>query len=333
MKILGWPADSAGCGYYRVELPLNALAARGHDVHIDSVMPDEWRDTADVIVGQRVCLPGPTARWQNLARQGRAKLVLEIDDDLFNIHPSSKQARTFFDQPGIMKNLELNLRAADVVTVTTDYLAERMSAYNDNVVVLPNCIPAAILDHVPAQRDDVLTIGWGGSATHQIDWTGPDEHVARFITRNPGAELHVMGWVPTTLWNRTPAGRRRTTGWIASVDDLHRAIDYHIGVIPLRDNEFNRSKSAIKLLELAALGIPAVVADAGPYAAEMAAGAPALAVRDPKDWARHLAALVTDSGERRTLGDAAQAWARDRTIERNAHRWEAAYSEEIARAA
>lgn len=305
--------------------PLRGLALLGHDVHASGVMPDEWRDTADIIIGQRVCLPGATVRWQQLAKQGRAKLVLEIDDDLFNIHPSSKQAHAFFAQPGIRANLEMNLRVADLVTVTTDHLAEQLAPYNANVVVLPNCVPEALLDHTPARRNDTVTIGWGGSATHQIDWAGPDEHVARFVSRTPGTEMHVMGWTPPVLWGRLPRDRRRFTGWIHDVNDLHRAIDYHIGVIPLRDNIFARSKSDIKLLELGALGIPAVVSDVGPYAVAMAGAAPALPVRRPADWLSHLRDLVADEGLREAMGKAAKDWAATRTIEANAHLWERAY--------
>ncbi len=333
MKVYAWPADSAGCRYYRLDLPMQALADRGHDVLVDPVMPDEWRDTADVIIGQRVCLPGATVRWQQLAKQGRAKLVLEIDDDLFNIHPSSKRAHAFFAQPGVRANLEMNLRAADLVTVTTDHLAEQLSPYNPNIAVLPNCIPAALLDHTPARREDILTIGWGGSATHQIDWTGPDEHIARYVTRNPGTEMHVMGWTPPVLWGRLPRDRRRVTGWIHGrvtgwihhVNDLHRAIDYHVGVIPLRDMPFNLSKSDIKFVEMAALGIPVVASGAGPYALSVQHETTGYLVTRPQDWQRYVAQLVADGSLRETVGKAAQEWARTRTVEGNAHLWEAAY--------
>src|SRR5690348_444374 len=108
-------------------LPGRALAARGHQVHVNSVLPDEWRDTADVIVGQRVCLPGPSEGWQRMARDGGRKLVFEVDDDLFSTHPTSTIAHGFFSQPDIQANLRANIEVADLVTVTTDALAERMA--------------------------------------------------------------------------------------------------------------------------------------------------------------------------------------------------------------
>lgn len=325
MKIMGWQADQAGCAHYRVVSPLAVLARRGHDTLSSAIMPDEWRDTADVIVGQRVCLPGASTRWQQLARQGRAKLVYEVDDDLLNVHHSNKASFPFYSQRHIRDNLVRNMEVADLITVTTDQLADLVSEYNRNVVVLPNCVGAALLDHTPARSEDTVTIGWAGSATHQADWAKADEHVARFVARTPGTEMHVMGWKPPVLWERLPAGRCRFTGWINSVDDLHRALDFHIGVIPLRNMIFNRSKSEIKFTELSALGIPAIASNAGPYAASVQDGITGLLVRKPGDWNKHLRDLVHDAARRDALGKVAKDWAATRTIEGNAHLWEECY--------
>lgn len=95
MKVFGWAADQAGCGYYRLGLPLAALRALGREALVSTVLPDDWLD-ADVIVGQRVCLPAPSRTWQRLAADGR-RLVYEIDDDLFRVHPTNPGARVFTD--------------------------------------------------------------------------------------------------------------------------------------------------------------------------------------------------------------------------------------------
>lgn len=305
-------------------LPGRALTDRGHHVHVNSVLPDEWRDTAEVIVGQRVCLPGPTQGWQQMAREGRAKLVLEIDDDLFSTHPTSTIAHGFFSQPEIQANLKANIQVADLVTVTTEALADRVQQFNPNITVLPNCIPQALLDHTPARRDDLVTVGWAGSPTHQIDWHRNAEPIARVIKRHPTTEMHLMGWAPDRLVQLLPDSRRRFTGWIASVDDLHRAIDYHVGVVPLWGNVFNLCKSDVKLLELSALGIPAVCSDVGPYH-RSGPLASARMVRSGNDWARHLTDLIGDEAARKEQGEAAKTWAATRTIEGNAHLWENAY--------
>lgn len=260
-----------------------------------------------------------------MARDGRAKLVLEVDDDLFSTHPTSVIAHGFFSDPQIQANLRANIEVADVVTVTTDHLGERMAQINPNVVVLPNCIPESLLDLTPPHREDIVTVGWGGSPTHQIDWHKNAEPVARAIKRHPGSEMHLIGWAPDKLWDLLPAAGRRYTKWVPSVDDLHRAIDYHVGVIPLWHNAFNLCKSDIKLVEMSALGIPAICSDVGPYAIS---GPPAAArmVRSGNDWGRHLHDLITDDTARKEQGEAARQWAATRTMEGNVHLWEQAYA-------
>ena len=68
MKVFGWAADNTGCGWYRVRMPLDELARRGHETLTDTTMPDEWLDSCDVLIGQRVCKAGPSKTWQRVAR-------------------------------------------------------------------------------------------------------------------------------------------------------------------------------------------------------------------------------------------------------------------------
>lgn len=324
MKIRFWKADDTGCGYYRCELVAAALQDRGHDAAASTVMADDWLD-ADVIVGQRVCMPAPTQRWQELARRAnRPMLVYEIDDDLFDVDPSNKPAWGLFSRPEIGANLRANIAVADAVTCTTIPLAERLLAMNPNVHVVANFIPAWLLDlPEPAHDPRTVTIGWGGGASHAMDWADAAPQVARFIGHHDHAELHVMGWHPPELRRWVFPHQRRHTEWIASVPDYLRAIDFHIGLAPLRAHTFNAAKSHIKALELAALGIPCVASDVGPYPDFIEHGTTGFLIRYPHAWPRYLRELL-DPGLRAKFGAAARAKAAKHTIESNIELWEKA---------
>jgi glycosyltransferase involved in cell wall biosynthesis len=56
--------------------------------------------------------------------------------------------------------------------------------------------------------------------------------------------------------------------WNIDVPTYLRTIDFDfdIGLSPLRDTQFARSKSPLKALEYGALGIPVVAANVEPYA-------------------------------------------------------------------
>jgi glycosyltransferase involved in cell wall biosynthesis len=338
MKIFGWAADQAGCGYYRVRLPLQALADYGgHQTEISTRLPTTWRDEADVIVGQRICLPGPSGIWQRLAREGRF-LVLEIDDDLFEVHHSSI-AYQFWSDPTIRQNLRDNIAAASRVTCTTHELADRLRRFNSNVCVVPNAVPGWLLGPptpaIPSQAapvdgrvpDDTLTtIGWAGSPTHAADWQDLAGPLRRLIDRHPGVELHLMGWAPVELADRIgdPSTRRRFTPWHEPVPEYLKLIDFDIALAPLRPSVFNRCKSDLKFIEMAALGIPTIATRTGPYAETVDHGSTGYLYDQPHQAMMLLRALVGDPAHRAEIGRAAREYARTRTIEEVWPQWEKA---------
>ncbi len=284
-------------------------------------MPSAY-NTWDVMVGQRVSNEGASIRWQQLARQGRHHLVFELDDDLFNVDASNEAAHRFFSQLAVRERMQANMAVADCVTVSTEPLAEQMRAFNANVVVCPNYIPAWLLEHTPPQRQDgVITIGWGGSATHSMDFGEAGPQLRRFLERNPNTEFHAIG-TDYTSWMRLPKDRCRFTPWIPGVESFFRAIDFHIAIAPLRPHVFNQSKSWIKALEAAALGIPIVASDLLPYRDFVEHGKTGFLVKRDHEWGRYLRDLVNDEAMRLEMGRAARDKAAAYTIEGNYTVWE-----------
>lgn len=355
MKVYGWPGDNFGCCHYRIAMPLDELARRGHDAVWSRVAVRgmfEAMLAAEVIVGQRVSEGFASARWQcwALARQPeyarwlgevgqqrpellamwrqamdrpRPRLVFEIDDDLWRVDPSSPVYGQLNRQPEWAQMLAINAAVADTVVVTTEHLAGVMRRHNADVRVVPNFVPSALLDHQPTRRDDgTVTIGWAGSPTHAMDWAVMDDELRQFLRKTPRAELHVIG-APVERWSRIPPSRMRKTAWFASVDDYLRGVDFHIGLAPLADHPFNRAKSWIKALEYGALGIPVIASDVGPYRDYVRHGETGYLVRKPGEWIKYLRELVHDEAARTEMGAAARRQAAENTIEKNGHLWEA----------
>lgn len=274
------------------------------------------------LIGQRICLPGPSDMWQTLARKStRPRLVYEIDDNLWDIDHGSQKAHEFFGDPAIRANLDQNIRVADAVTVTTEPLAELIRPLNPNVHVLPNYLPAWLLNHQRPRRDGQVVIGWGGSQTHRMDWQECGGQVRRYLDRAPAnVEFHIMGSDYSGAF-RLPRDRVRVTPWTESVPDYWRAIDYDVMVAPLRPHRFNASKSPLRVLEAAILGIPVVASDYGPYAEFVQHGVTGLLAKSDHDWGRHLRALVEDPDMRAEMGAAARRQAAAWTIEQHGDDW------------
>ncbi|MEV8439142.1 glycosyltransferase family 4 protein [Actinosynnema sp. NPDC051121] len=331
VKVFGWSADQSGCGWYRMQMPLAELARRGYETHAAEVMPDEWLETSDVLIAQRICKPAPTTNWQQIARHPRRPLmVVELDDDLWQVPPSSRVAYEWFSKPGVQGNLRLNLRVADLVTVSTEPLAEVVRRINPNVVVIPNAVPAAMLDlPAPERVDERFVVGWGGSSTHVMDFAEIGPQLTRFLQRNPATVLHTLGGPRHAMrehmtWlKRLAAEQWRVTEWSDDVWDYYRAIGhFDVSTAPLVPHVFNESKSPIKALEAAARGVPMVASAVGPYPEFVRHGETGLLVREPHEWPRALRDLLLDESMRTEMGAAARLQARAHTIERRGDLWE-----------
>lgn len=334
MKIFSWLADRSGCGYYRIILPGTELANLGHDVWLDdAIAPGAEEGDFDVIVGQRICLPGPSATWQKLARDGHTKLVFETDDLLDDVDPANKAAHRFFTGETTKRYVD-NMRVADLVTVTTDALAERCSKYNPNVTVLPNMIPKWLLTHEREVNQHRTVIGWRGGPSHSRDFGELAAPLRRFLQHprhRDTHEFHAMG-ADYTERVRTPHARTRHTLWLDTVDEFLGTVDFDVAVIPLHPSAFNDCKSDLALLEMSALGIPSIVTPTGPYS-PYTAGRPYAPVRydaaTPDGWTNALIQLTIgpDAAEDRAyVGAEARKWASTRTIEANGWRWADAYA-------
>lgn len=326
MKIFGWQADFAGCAWYRIVLPLGALRQQGTHADWGNKMLERHWDY-DVVVAQRTCLPKPTAVFQRLAQTSskRPKLVYELDDDLLNLDPANRAAG-FFNDPQIQQNILANVRAADLVTVSTEPLAERIRKYNPKVAVLPNCIPRDLLNWQPGRHLDRVTIGWQGSPTHDGDWASAALPIGRWFNgakkRGAPVEFHTVGALPVTFPKLFP---HRVSAWREQLEYYHM-LDWHIAVGPLARSIFNDSKSDLRLLEAGALGFPVVASNVTAYRDYVEHGETGFLVDKPAEWGRYLQILVDDPELREKMGQAGRDLASTRTVEDNAPRWLEAYS-------
>lgn len=309
--------DGTACGYYRLRLPFDELAKHGHDVKHARMY--EFDESWPVLVTQRWGNPSLTVEWLKLWRKHR--MVWETDDDLWNIDPPNKRAVKAFT-PDLLRAMEMCVRTARMVTVTNDHLAEQMSRFNPNVRVVPNMIDAPLCD-APRVRRDKVTVGWAGGDSHRRDLrylVGPIQR----IIRTTDAQVHTIGADFQSMF-RLPDDRYRHSGWELKLIDYYKAIDFDIGLAPIEDTLFTRSKSYIKALEYGALGIPVIASAAGPYLDYVEDGVTGFLVRKESEWIDRLQLLISDAALRESMGAAARAKARLHTIQAGWRQWEDVY--------
>lgn len=258
MKILAYPNPSAATLWRFID-PFKHMREKGVDASvIDYGIQEEDVQQADVIVIKGLVDKSKIALLYAYQQELGKKIVVDMDDDLRldESNPFQKDHDITDAYESIKKTLEI----ADMVTTTTEYLADKLRKYNNNVIVLENCIDRERWDIEPKLRNEseYVRIGWAGSITHLNDLAFIEEPIKRICNDYPQVQLVFVG---DTRVSKMFDGCRK---------EIHAGVPYEawpnklaglrldIGLAPLVHNEFNKCKSRIKYFEYAVNKIPGV---------------------------------------------------------------------------
>lgn len=318
--------------------PLRELAKHGHEVTFSNYNEPgntgviKYLRTApenfDVIVGQRFAGYDGMAVWRR-SRTPRTRLVYEVDDDMYHIDYVNFAAHEKFGTPEVQDGIKTYSQMSDLVTVTTETLAQVQRDFGvKNVAVLPNCVPAYVLDMPETASGRRPRVGWIGGASHGLDIHEAVPGVRRFLTKNPGWDLYLGGTDYRPSFKFSDWDRMLHVPWRRISDDergYYELIDFEIGIAPVKDTVFGRSKSALKALEYNARGIPVIASDVQPYREYILHGENGFLVKQPHEWAKYLGMLANDPALRKEMGERGKWRAQYYTHEANWQKWEAAY--------
>jgi glycosyltransferase involved in cell wall biosynthesis len=259
--------------------------------------------------------------------QGKTAMVYETDDDMLQVDPSGLPH--LYDEK-MRSTIRRCIRLADMVTVSTPYLAEQVEPYNDNVVVLQNHINGELISESERWQKELsgdrpLTVGWQGGTSHLMDMVTVADPLRRVLEDNPDVQMHFAGFDYSPLVKRTC----RWSTWEQNVWDHYRSTShFDIAIAPLADHPFNRSKSHLKALEAAAMGTPIVASDSLPYRDFVIDGKTGFLVSSEEDWYARINELIHDADMRAEMSVAAREVARGWQIQETGWRlWESAYEQ------
>ena len=339
--------DIQVCNHYRIEQKQELFDLLDRPVEFYPL--EKWRDFLSALHGASAAfffrLPAwPTVvRAMTVARRMGVPTYYEIDDLIFDAkeYPDtlesyggllSKEA-----YEGLLFGVPL-FRAAvemcDYGISSTTPLARAVEPLvrTGKVFWLPNGLDSRnepLLDATPARvrRDDSVMVAYAsGTKAHNSDFNelaGPA--LVELLKRRPNVKLLLVGYL--ALDPAFDAVREQ----IIRFDYVNGAMEFwslladaDVNLAVLKPTWATDSKSEIKWLEAAVMGIPSVVSETAMYREVLEDGVDALIVRTPEEWLQALERLVDDAGLRRRIGEAARKKASERyTVEANARRLEA----------
>jgi glycosyltransferase involved in cell wall biosynthesis len=267
----------------------------------------------DVLVLKNICDPDFLPLIKARKDQGKVT-IYEIADDLSAIEPWNPVHFFYRD----MENQSLAWRLAsycDALQVTCPRLKELYGHLNSTCRVFPNQI-----SHLPEERScrqsEGLIIGWGGSHGHLQDMAEISDSLSRWIMSERNTSLCLMASEPIhRLFEKLPRKKKKyfQTGSIEKYYSFLRHID--VGIGPLKDTPFNRSRSDVKFLEYAVSGIVPVMKKLAPYTGSVVHGKTGLLYTDPQDLAANLSLLSRDPVLLESLAKSARKYVLQHRIE------------------
>lgn len=302
------------CAYIRLALPLDHPAIAG-EIEVTQATPEEAvRLRADVIATQRYAITdvGMAAALGAHCRRARMRLLYDLDDDLLAIPPEHPEAALLAPRAGV---IEAMLRAADIVTVSTPSLQAALKTRDIRATVVANGLDERLWPERPsrpAPLSGVFRILVMGTLTHRADFRLIAGALARvkdcFGER---VEIEVCGMTEGEL----PQGLQRIApppgqgeSYPGFVAWLTSRPGWHLGLAPLSRGAFNESKSAIKALDYAALGLAVLASDTKAYRGSLADGPGGWLVGEAEEaWFQAIARLVRDPGQAARLAAGARA--------------------------
>lgn len=329
MRVHYWTADRHGSGAYRGLLPSTALGWLGHQVTVSDNRPEAGWDGVEAVVGCRVALPGPSARWRQLHEQG-VRLVMDLDDDYFHLDPAASHLKAVqaWSDPARMARLVDNIKLADTVTCCSDRLADVLTAYHDDVRVVPNGLPAVYLgaprDYDPAE----VIVGWAGTDYTLLELPLAARALRRIANyeRPGGVQVRLVGISPQqAVANGVHGERVGTVGWVDDFGVYLQAVGaFDVWVAPYRDTAFNAAKAPTKAIEAGFLGVPIVASAIEPYRKAVVHGETGFLVEPGQEhlFSRYIRTLVDDPGLRQRMGEAARDWASQFIMQALNQQWE-----------
>lgn len=274
----------SGCFWYRIKNPMDVMNAHGIETRMINLDEDVVIDDMTHIQVYGIYPFLFDKVLKEFKSQGK-KVVYDLDDALDLIEPTNPFYYSVIRDKGSQREI---FKYADHITVATEELAKYARTKTEApITVIPNCYEPNEW-RFPRPDREGIRIGFAGSSTHVEDLLEVLPIIAK-LQKSYDVKFLLMGFGNGTYeeWARgfrfsSPPEALKVLDelenilkdmkfeWIPFVDFvnypstlINMALD--IGICPLKDNPFNRARSASKAMEYTLAGALALASDLPTY--------------------------------------------------------------------
>lgn len=290
-------------------LDLCALRAVDFRLHLEGTVKAKDVDWADIVILCRNVEPGQA--WFSYLLQHQKPYIYDIDDNFFDL-PGDSPVAKYYRSPERLEMLTQYLRYASLVRVYSDPLHSKVLPINSKVVKV---VPPLDFRHIRPRRavGETVKIVY---ATSRAD----DELFSIFLPAlqktlddyGSKIEVYFLGFTPPAL-RKHPRVHTSPMIWnYAAYLRSFSSAGYDIGLAPLLDDVFHRSKTNNKFREYGACQIAGVYSNVDVYASCVRQNETGILVSNKtNDWYDALALLIENHNLRQKIQTAAREYVRN----------------------
>jgi hypothetical protein len=290
-RAINFYADYAGCGLFRMIWPeylINIYQKGVVSGGITMIIDPRFYTGVKSVRLQRQAISHQVnfiKHLKEISKHNGMKLIYEVDDVIFRQDiPLYNACRHAFDSEEVEKSSTEAILLCNEMSVCSEYMKEyyQKRTGHPDVKCIPNYLPKFWMDgHY--DEDEVMDrydrykrkprVAVFTSSTHidvknQNGFIDDFTHVNDIIIKTcKDIQWVIIGSIPIKLAPYIKKGWIEHHPWvnIHEYPKLIKKVNANISFAPLIENEFNKSKSDIKILEAGAFGIPCICQDIVTY--------------------------------------------------------------------
>lgn len=257
--------------------------------------------------------------------QGK-EIIFETDD--LNFDPNYLQKTDYYQKITKLERQQIKhgigaeiLHDPSVKTcvTSTTFLASKLSAKGKNVFVSKNKlsqhdvdVAEKILQSENKRNDEFIRIGYfSGTPSHDRDFAMVEDVLVAILQKHKNVKLFLAG--PLEIGGKFDEFQDRIeqVSFVPMDKHLENMAGVDINIVPLEDNDFCRSKSEIKFIEAAIVGVPTVACDNQTFRETIDEGLDGYLAQSQKEWFEKLSKLIVDKKLRQAMSQRARQKALD----------------------
>lgn len=301
---------------------------------------DRACEQADIVIWHPMYYEWSLDFFLEMQHKHQKPFIVEMDDNYVDVPPWN-EAYNGFRNGSPFRRIGLDcMRNADALMVTTPHLAQTYQDVNDNIYLIENSLDFkgdrkfVGWDKVSIRKHSGTRIGWIGGRAHFEDLMMVAPVLREILIKYPDVTLCLVNSAIKAscqaLNHPYPFEGLKNVHYADRSVAINRyakfaaSFGFDIGIAPLVDCNFNRSKSNLRWLEYSALDIPTVASGVSHFTHSIQHGKDGFLIKDNdlNAWKETLEQLINEPSLRQQVGRTANKRVKaDFNVRRNAPKY------------